>query len=88
MLIHPPFLIAHLKKDLLIVEIDVEFEHVISCKLLNILFVFPDIILNADHLGPAVLVEPCPHSTYLLCPVKLSFVCGLSRDLLLAIETH
>ena len=74
MLIHTPFLIAHLKKHLLVVEIDVKFEHVISCKLLNILFVFPDIILDAYNLRVTILVESTPYSSNLPCPVKLSFV--------------
>ena len=56
MFFHPSILITHLKKDLLIVEIDIELEHVISCELLNILFVFPDIILYANNLRIAILV--------------------------------
>ena len=69
-------------------EIDIEFEHVISCELLNILFVFLDIILYANDLRIAILVKSCPNSSYLPCPVKLSFMSSLGRDLLLSIKAH
>ena len=69
-------------------EIDIELEHVISCELLNILFVFLDIILYANDLRIAILVESCPYSSYLSCPVKLSFMRSLGRDLLLSIKAH
>ena len=88
MFLHPSVLIAHLKKNLLIVEINIKLEHVISCELLNILFVFPDFILYANDLRIAILIESCPNSSYLPCPVKLSFMSSLGRDLLLSIKAH